>query len=157
MLELLARHAMFDLSVQAGGDLEVDDHHTTEDVGIVLGRAFAEALGEKRGICRFADARVPMEESLAEVAVDLSGRGLLVFDVQFPSQKVGQFDVELVQEFLHAFCSNAGVTMHVDMVRGANSHHVAECIFKGAARALRQAVAIDPRRGGEVPSTKGVL
>ena len=148
---------MFDLRCQASGDLEVDAHHTTEDVGIVLGQAFAEALGDKRGITRFADARVPMEDSLAAIALDLSGRGLLSYNVQFPAAKVGEFDVELVREFLHAFCANAGVTLHVDLVRGSNTHHVAESIFKGTARALRAAVAIDPRIAGDIPSTKGVL
>jgi imidazoleglycerol-phosphate dehydratase len=157
MLDLLTRHALFDLRCQASGDLKVDAHHTTEDVGIVLGKAFAEALGDKRGITRFADARVPMEDSLVEVAVDVSGRGLLSYNVEFPSPRVGDFDVELVREFLHAFCLNAGVTMHVDLVRGNNSHHVAESVFKGAARALRTAVAVDPRAAGQVPSTKGVL
>ncbi len=157
MLELLTRHGLFDLACRASGDLEVDAHHTTEDVGIVLGKALAEALGEKRGIARFGQARVPMEESLVAVALDLSGRGLLSYNVRFPSQKVGEFDVELVGEFLHAFCLNGGVTMHVDLVRGDNSHHIAESAFKGVARALRQAVEIDPRQAGEVPSTKGVL
>lgn len=157
MLDLLTRHGLFDLRCQASGDLKVDAHHTTEDVGIVLGKAFAEALGDKRGISRFGDARVPMEESLAAVAVDVSGRGLLSYDVQFPSPKVGDFDVELVREFLHAFCLNARTTVHVDLVHGTNSHHIAESIFKGLARALRTAATIDPRRVGQVPSTKGVL
>ncbi len=157
MLDLLTRHALLDLTCQATGDLEVDAHHTTEDVGIVLGQAFLQALGDKKGITRFADARLPMEDSLAAVAVDISGRGLLNYSVAFPTHKVGDFDVELVQEFLHAFCLNAGVTMHVDVVRGDNSHHIAEAIFKGTARALRAAVSIDPRTAGTVPSTKGVL
>jgi len=157
MLELWARHGLFDLTCEASGDLHVDAHHTAEDVGIVLGQAFAEALGEKRGITRFADARVPMEESLAVVAVDISGRGLLSYDVTFPAQKIGEFDVELVGEFLHAFCMNAAVTMHVDVPCGNNSHHIAEAVFKATARALRAAVGIDPRQAGEVPSTKGVL
>ncbi|MCK4375109.1 MAG: imidazoleglycerol-phosphate dehydratase HisB [Candidatus Brocadiae bacterium] len=157
MLDLLTRHALFDLRCEATGDLRVDAHHTTEDVGIVLGKAFAEALGDKRGITRFANARVPMEGSLASVALDVSGRGLLNYNAEFPAQKIGEFDVELVREFLHAFCLNAGITMHVDVVRGDNSHHIAESIFKGAARALRIAVTIDPRLGGQVPSTKGVL
>jgi imidazoleglycerol-phosphate dehydratase len=157
MLDLLTRHGLFDLTCRASGDLRVDAHHTTEDVGIVLGQAFTKALGDKRGITRFADARVPMEDSLTCVAVDVSGRGLLNYNVEFTAQKVGEFDVELVGEFLHAFCLNAGLTMHVDLVRGANSHHIAESVFKGAARALRAAVAIDPRIAGEVPSTKGVL
>ncbi len=157
MLDLLARHGMFDLRCEAGGDLQVDAHHTTEDIGIVLGSAFADALGDKRGITRFADARVPMEDSLTAVAVDVSGRGLLSYNVTFPAAKVGEFDVELVREFLHAFCLNAGITMHVDLIRGENTHHIAESIFKGAARALRAAVAVDPRLAGQVPSTKGVL
>lgn len=157
MLDLLARHACFDLVCEAAGDLGVDAHHTTEDVGIVLGGAFAQALGEKKGIRRFAEARVPMEDSLAAVALDISGRGLLNFNAAFPTAKVGEFDVELVREFLHAFCLNAAVTMHVDLVRGNNSHHIAEAIFKAVARALRAAVEIDPRRADEVPSTKGVL
>ncbi len=157
MLELLCRHAGFDLTIRAEGDLEVDAHHTTEDVAIVLGRALADALGEKKGITRFADARVPMEESLCEVGLDISGRGFLAFNVTFPTAKVGEFDVELVEEFLHALCLNAGLSMHVDLVRGTNSHHIAESVFKATARALRRAVAIDPRNAGEVPSTKGVL
>lgn len=157
MLDLLTRHALFDMRCEATGDLQVDAHHTTEDVGIVLGKAFAEALGDKRGITRFANARVPMEDSLASVALDVSGRGLLNYNAEFPAQKIGEFDVELVREFLHAFCLNAGITMHVDVVRGDNSHHIAESIFKGAARALRIAVTIDPRLAGQIPSTKGVL
>ena len=157
MLELLARHARFDISVEASGDVQVDAHHTTEDVGIVLGEAFRNALGGKEGIVRFADARVPMQDSLAMVAVDLSGRPLLCFNAQFPTDKVGEFDVELVPEFLQAFTNNAAVTLHVDIVRGSNSHHIAEAIFKATARALRAAVAIDPEAAGEVPSTKGTL
>ncbi|NLW49712.1 MAG: imidazoleglycerol-phosphate dehydratase HisB [Candidatus Brocadiaceae bacterium] len=157
MLELWARHGLFDLVCAAEGDLHVDAHHTTEDVGIVLGQAFGKALGDKAGITRFADARVPMEESLASVAVDISGRGLLRFDVRFPTEKIGEFDVELVREFLHAFCMNAAITVHVEGPCGDNSHHIAEAVFKGLARALRMAVEVDPRRGGQVPSTKGVL
>ena len=157
MLELLARHARFDISVEATGDVQVDAHHTTEDVGIVLGEAFRVALGGKEGIVRFADARVPMQDSLAVVAVDISGRPLLNFNAQFPTDKVGEFDVELVPEFLQAFTNNAGITLHVDMVRGSNSHHIAEAVFKATARALRAAVAIDPEAAGEVPSTKGTL
>jgi imidazoleglycerol-phosphate dehydratase len=157
MLELLGRHGGFDLVVKATGDLQVDAHHTTEDVGIVLGQAFAEALADKRGIRRYADVRVPMEESLAAVAVDISGRGGLVYNASFPAPKVGEFDVELVQEFWHAFCTNAGVSMHVDLVRGQNTHHIAEAIFKGAARALRAAVSRDERFGDQIPSTKGAL
>ncbi len=157
MLELLCKQAGFDLTVEAEGDLEVDAHHTTEDVGIVLGGALADALGDKKGITRFADARVPMEDSLCEVGLDISGRGYLAFEVTFPSARVGEFDVELVEEFLHALCLNAGLTMHVDLIRGSNSHHVAESIFKAVARALRAAVAIDPGHADEVPSTKGML
>ena len=157
MLELLARHSGFDLVCRATGDVQVDAHHTTEDIAIVLGKVFAEALGDKAGITRFADVSLPMEDSLAKVALDISGRGLLDFNVKFPTPKVGDFDVELVEEFWHAFCLNAAVTMHVDLVRGNNSHHIAEAVFKGAARALRAAVAIDPRLGGRIPSTKGVL
>ena len=157
MLELFARHGLFDLTCEATGDLQVDAHHTTEDVGIVLGKAFARALGAKRGIVRYADVRLPMEESLAAVALDISGRAMLVFNVQFPAQKIGVFDVELVREFWQAFCLNAGVNMHVDLVRGDNAHHVAEAVFKGCARALRAAVAIDPRFADSVPSTKGTL
>lgn len=157
MLELLARHARFDLDVQATGDTDVDAHHTTEDVGIVLGTAFAEALGDKKGITRFANARMPMQESLAEAAVDICGRAFLSFNVEFPTPKVGDFDVELVSEFLQAFVNNAGVTLHVDLIRGGNSHHIAEAVFKSLARALRSAVAIDPDAAGEVPSTKGAL
>ena len=157
MLELLARHARFDLDVRATGDTDVDAHHTTEDVGIVLGTALAEALGDKKGITRFANARMPMQESLAEAAVDICGRAFLSFNVEFPTPKVGEFDVELVSEFLQAFVSNAGVTLHVDLIRGGNSHHIAEAVFKSLARALRSAVAIDPNAAGEVPSTKGAL
>jgi len=157
MLELLARHGGFDLVVQATGDLHVDFHHTTEDVGIVLGQALKEALGRKEGIRRFAEARVPMQESLANVAVDLSGRPLLSFNAAFPTAKIGDFDSELVAEFLQAFVNNAGITLHVDLVRGGNSHHIAEAIFKALARALREAVAIEPGSPGQVPSTKGTL
>ncbi len=157
MLELLARHARFDLTVEGSGDLEVDAHHTTEDVGIVLGNAFRKALGAKEGITRFADASVPMQASLAHVSVDISGRPFLSFNARFPTAKVGDFDVELVGEFLQAFASNAGITLHVDLVRGDNAHHIAEAIFKALARALRAAVAIDPEARGEVPSTKGTL
>lgn len=157
MLELLGRHGGFDLEVKATGDLHVDAHHTVEDVGIVLGQVFAEALGEKRGIARYANVRLPMEESLVAVAVDISGRGGLVYDAEFPASRVGEFDLELVQEFWHSFCTNAGVSMHVDLVRGQNAHHIAEAIFKGVARALRAAVARDERLGDQIPSTKGTL
>ena len=157
MLHLLARHGRFDIDVRATGDLEVDDHHTTEDVGIVLGDAFAEAVGEKAGIHRFASVCLPMQESLARVVVDVSGRAFLVFNADFPTDKVGDFDVELVEEFLQAFVNHAGLTLHVDLLRGSNSHHAAEAIFKGLARVLRRALGWDAEARGEVPSTKGKL
>ena len=157
MLELFSRHGRFDLTVEAVGDVDVDAHHTVEDVGIVLGQAFAKALGDKRGIARFADVRVPMQDSLAAVAVDISGRPELVYNAVYPTQKIGEFDVELVEEFFQALCTNALLTLHVDIVRGGNSHHIAESIFKATARALRAAVRIDPSAAGEVPSTKGKL
>jgi imidazoleglycerol-phosphate dehydratase len=157
MLELLARHSRIDIVVQAKGDLHVDQHHTTEDVGIVLGQAVKQALGDMRGITRYADVHMPMDETLSRVAIDISGRSVLVFRVAFPRDKIGEFDVDLVREFFQAFASNAGVTLHVETLYGDNSHHVAESCFKGLARALRTAVALDPAAKGEVPSTKGSL
>jgi len=157
MLELLAKHAKFDLSCQAEGDLHVDGHHTTEDVGIVLGTAFRRALGDKKGIQRFGDADIPMADALASVAVDIGGRNYLSYSVEFQNARIGDFDVELIHEFFQAFCRRADLTLHIDVERGANSHHIAEAIFKGLARALRQATAIDPRSPDEVPSTKGTL
>ncbi|MBB6308388.1 imidazoleglycerol-phosphate dehydratase HisB [Xanthobacter tagetidis] len=157
MLDLLARHARFDLTVKADGDLHVDFHHTTEDVGIALGQAFRKALGDMRGITRYADVLMPMDETLTRVAIDISGRPFLVFRTEFPAQKIGEFDTELVREFFQAFASNAGVTLHVETLYGINAHHIAESCFKGLARVLRQAVAIDPSAAGEVPSTKGTL
>jgi imidazoleglycerol-phosphate dehydratase len=157
MLELLARHSRIDIAVQAKGDLHVDQHHTTEDVGIVLGQAVKQALGDMRGITRYADVHMPMDETLSRVAIDISGRAVLVFRVAFPRDKIGEFDVDLVREFFQAFASNAGVTLHVETMYGDNSHHVAESCFKGLARALRTAVALDPAAKGEVPSTKGSL
>ncbi|MFG1360479.1 imidazoleglycerol-phosphate dehydratase HisB [Xanthobacter pseudotagetidis] len=157
MLDLLARHARFDLTVKADGDLHVDFHHTTEDVGIALGQAFRKALGDMRGITRYADVLMPMDETLTRVAIDISGRAFLVFRTEFPAQKIGAFDTELVREFFQAFASNAGVTLHVETLYGVNAHHIAESCFKGLARVLRQAVAIDPTAAGEVPSTKGSL
>ena len=157
MLTALARHALFDLTVRAQGDLQIDCHHTTEDVGIVLGRAFAQALGEKRGITRFGQALVPMDEALAEAAVDLSGRAHLVWSVAFERQRIGEMDTELFEEFFRAFAANALLTLHVTRRAGHNAHHVAESCFKATARALRMAVAIDPRVGDVVPSTKGSL
>jgi imidazoleglycerol-phosphate dehydratase len=157
MLELLARHALFDLEVTAAGDRHVDDHHTVEDVGIVLGQAFAAAIGEKHGIRRYADVHLPMDETLTRVALDISGRAFLVFRVGFPAAQIGQFDVELVREFFQAFTSQSRVTLHVETLYGDNGHHIAESCFKGLARALREAVAEDPREAGRIPSTKGKL
>ncbi len=157
MLELLARHSRIDISVKAKGDLHVDHHHTTEDAGIVLGQAVKKALGDMRGITRYADTLMPMDETLTRVAIDISGRAVLVFKVEFPRDKIGDFDVDLVREFFQAFTANAGVTLHVETLYGDNSHHVAESCFKGLARVLRMAVAIDPATKGEVPSTKGSI
>ena len=157
MLELLARHSRIDIKLQAKGDLHVDQHHTTEDAGIVLGQAVKKALGDMCGIARYADVHMPMDEALTRVAVDLSGRAVLVFKVEFPRDKIGEFDVDLVREFFQAFAANAGVTLHVETLYGDNSHHVAESCFKGLARALRAAVALDSAAEGEIPSTKGSL
>ncbi|MGH7155598.1 MAG: imidazoleglycerol-phosphate dehydratase HisB [Acetobacteraceae bacterium] len=157
MLTALARHARFDLSLRAAGDLQIDCHHTTEDVGIVLGRAFAQAIGDKRGITRFGQALVPMDETLAEVAVDISGRPFLAWDVPFERSRVGEMDTELFEEFFRAFAMNALLTLHVTRRRGHNAHHVAEACFKAVARALRAAAALDPLATDEIPSTKGSL
>lgn len=157
MLTALARHALFDLTVQASGDLHVDGHHTTEDVGIALGRALAQALGDKRGITRFGHAVVPMDDALAEAAVDLSGRPFLAWAVAFRAPSIGDMDTELFEEFFRAFAFNAALNLHVTARAGGNAHHVAEACFKATARALRMAVAPDPRVGDVVPSTKGVL
>ena len=157
MLELFARHGLFDIGVQVTGDLHVDDHHTVEDTGIALGQALAQALGDKRGIVRYASLDLPMDETLTRVALDISGRPVLVFRTTFPTPKIGAFDTELVREFFQAFAMNAGLTLHVETLYGVNSHHIAESCFKGLARALRAAVALDPRENGRVPSTKGAL
>lgn len=157
MLDLLARHARIDIAVTAKGDLDIDHHHTTEDIGIVLGQAVKQALGDMRGITRYADVHVPMDEALTRVAIDISGRPFLVFKVAFGRDKVGEFDTELVREWFQAFAMNAGVTLHVETLYGANDHHIAESCFKALARALRAAIALDPRAAGEVPSTKGSL
>jgi len=152
MLDLLARHSRIDLM-----DLHIDHHHTTEDVGIALGQAVKQALGDMKGITRYADVHVPMDEALTRVALDISGRPLLVFKAEFVRDKVGSFDTELVQEWFQAFAMNSGVTLHVATLYGTNDHHIAESCFKGLARALRAAVAIDARAANEVPSTKGSL
>ena len=157
MLDLLARHSRIDITVKAKGDLHVDHHHTTEDVGIALGQSVKQALGDMKGITRYADVHMPMDEALTRVSVDVSGRPFLVFKSEFVRDKVGTFDTELVQEWFQAFAMNAGLTLHVTTLYGTNDHHIAESCFKGLARALRLAVTIDPRSAGEVPSTKGSL
>jgi imidazoleglycerol-phosphate dehydratase len=155
MLDLLARHSRIDITVKAKGDLHIDHHHTTEDVGIALGQAVKKAAGDLKGITRYADVHLPMDEARARVAIDVSGRPFLVFKAKFGRDKVGAFDTELVQEWFQAFAMNAGVTLHVEVLYGSNDHHIAEACFKGLARALRAAFAIDPRAAGEVPSTIG--
>ena len=157
MLDLFARHGLFDLTVKVTGDLHVDQHHTTEDTGIALGQAFLKALGDKKGIARYADVHLPMDETLTRIALDISGRPFLVFRTSFPAEKIGAFDTELVREWFQAFAMNGGVTLHVECLYGDNSHHIAESCFKGLARALRKAVALDSREEGRVPSTKGAL
>ena len=157
MLTALTRHALFDLNVLAKGDLHIDFHHTTEDVGIVLGRAIAQALGDKRGIARFGSALIPMDEALAEAAIDISGRPFLAWSVAFRQPKIGEMDTELFEEFFRALAFNALITLHVTQKAGTNAHHVAEACFKATARALRAAVAADPRLGDAIPSTKGAL
>jgi imidazoleglycerol-phosphate dehydratase len=157
MLEQVARHGRLDLTVAAEGDLQVDDHHTVEDVGIALGQAVRRALGDLAGINRYADVHLPMDETLTRVVMDISGRPMLVWRTAFPTPKIGSFDTELVREFFQAFATHAGLTLHVETLYGANAHHIAESCFKGLARALRAAVALDPTLEGEVPSTKGRL
>lgn len=157
MLELFARHGRFDLAVDCKGDTDVDYHHTTEDIGIALGAAFKESLGDKRGIYRYGHMILPMDEALVLCAVDISGRSYLNFDVQFPAQKVGDFDTELVKEFMAAFSRELGINLHIKMLAGDNTHHMIEGIFKCLARAMRQACAIEEEFADEIPSTKGVL
>ena len=157
MLDQIARHALMDITISAKGDLHIDDHHTVEDVGIALGQAFKQALGDMRGITRYADVHLPMDETLTRVAIDISGRPFLVFRTQCSAAKIGTFDTELVREFFQAFAMNAGITLHVETLYGANNHHIAESCFKGLARALRVAIAQDERQHGRVPSTKGSL
>ena len=157
MLTLFARHGRFDLELSCKGDTWVDDHHSVEDIGIALGQAFREALGDKRGICRFGDTILPMDEALVLSAVDLSGRGLLAYDLTIPAEKVGTFDTELTEEFFRALAHNAGMTLHIRQLSGGNSHHIIEGAFKSVARSLRTAAAIDPACAEEIPSTKGVL
>ena len=157
MLDLFARHSLIDLKVAVTGDTHIDDHHSVEDTGIALGEALKAALGDKKGIRRYADVHLPMDETLTRVAVDVSGRPFLVFRTRFEAQKIGTFDTELVREFFQAFAMNAGITLHVETLYGDNAHHIAESCFKGLARALRSAIEVDPREGGRVPSTKGAL
>jgi imidazoleglycerol-phosphate dehydratase len=157
MLDQLARHSLIDLEVEATGDLHIDDHHTVEDVGIALGRALAQALGDKRGVRRYGSCLLPMDDALVRAALDLSGRPFLVWDVAFPAAKIGSFDVELVREFFTALAMNAGITLNVARLDGVNGHHIAEACFKAVAQALRAAVEPDPRMADAVPSTKGTL
>jgi imidazoleglycerol-phosphate dehydratase len=157
MLELFARHSLIDVTAHVTGDLHVDFHHTVEDTGIALGQAILTALGDKKGLARYADIHMPMDETLTRVAVDVSGRPFLVFRTAFPAPKIGEFDTELVREFFQAFAMNAGLTLHVETLYGANAHHIAESCFKGLARVLRLALSVDPREGGRIPSTKGAL
>ncbi len=157
MLDHLAKHSLCDLKVRAKGDLHIDDHHTVEDVAICLGEAMDKALGDKAGIARYGSARVPMDEALAEVSIDISGRSAVVWDVKFAGGKIGSFDTQLIEEFLRRLAAVARINLHVAVPYGSNDHHVAEAIFKATAQALRQAKAIDPARQGEIPSTKGTL
>jgi imidazoleglycerol-phosphate dehydratase len=157
MLDQLARHSLIDMTIRATGDLHIDDHHTVEDVGIALGQALTQALGDKRGIRRYGACLLPMDDALVRAALDLSARPFLVWNVEMPTAKIGTFDTELVREFFQAFATHGGITLHVDRLHGLNSHHIAEAAFKSVARALRDAVETDPRKSDAVPSTKGAL
>ena len=157
MMEQLARHSLVDIAISAKGDTHIDDHHTVEDAGIALGQAVAEALGDRKGIRRYGSCDLPMDEALSRCAVDISGRPFLIFNVNFPTHKIGSFDTELVREWFQAFAMNAGITLHIENVYGANSHHIAESCFKALARALRDASEVDPRQKNVIPSTKGTL
>lgn len=157
MLDQLARHSLIDITLRAKGDLHIDDHHTVEDCGIALGQALARALGDKRGIRRYGECTLPMDDARVLCALDLSGRPYLVWDVTFPTAKIGTFDTELVREFFQAFATHGGITLHITQAAGINSHHIAEAAFKAVARALRAAVEPDPRKGDAIPSTKGML
>ena len=157
MLEQIARHSLMDLTIRAKGDLHIDDHHTAEDTGIALGQAVRKALGDLKGITRYADVHLPMDEALTRVAMDISGRPFLVFRTEFSASKIGTFDTELVREFFQAFAMNAGITLHVETLYGVNNHHIAESCFKALARALRIAISIDPAQKDRIPSTKGSL
>ena len=157
MLDQLARHALIDMEVTAKGDLHIDDHHTVEDTGIAIGQALAKAMGDKRGIRRYGSCLLPMDDALVRAALDLSGRPFLVWNLEMSSPKIGTFDTELVREFFQALSTHGGITLHVDVLHGINSHHIAEAAFKAVARALRDALEIDPRKADAVPSTKGAL
>jgi len=157
MLEQLAKHSLIDMYINADGDLHIDDHHTVEDTGISLGNAIEKALGDKTGIRRYGFCLLPMDEALVQSALDISGRAHLEFNISFKSQKIGFFDVELITEFFKALCSNSGITLHINMISGSNSHHIAEATFKSVAQSLRQAIEKDTKIGQNIPSTKGVL
>jgi len=157
MLDQLARHSLIDLTIRAKGDLHIDDHHTVEDVGITLGQALANALGDKRGIRRYGACLLPMDDALVRTALDLSARPFLIWNVDLPTVKIGTFDTELVREFFQALSTHGGITLHVDLLHGLNSHHIAEATFKSVARALREAVEVDLSKSGDIPSTKGAL
>ena len=157
MLDQLSRHSLIDISIRATGDLHIDDHHTVEDTGIAIGQALTAALGDKKGIRRYGSFRLAMDDAMIRAALDLSARPYLVWNVDFPTQKIGTFDTELVREFFQALATHGGITLHVDRIHGLNSHHIAEAAFKAVARALREAVEPDPRMAGVLPSTKGAL
>ena len=157
MMEQIARHGVIDLEVSCKGDLHIDDHHTVEDIGITLGQAFKQALGDKKGIMRYGHAYVPLDEALSRVVIDFSGRPGLEYGVEFKRDRIGQFDVDLFHEFFQGFVNHAPATLHIDNLRGNNAHHIAETVFKAFGRALRAAVAVDPRMAGAIPSTKGTL
>ncbi|PIV75194.1 MAG: imidazoleglycerol-phosphate dehydratase HisB [Rhodobacteraceae bacterium CG17_big_fil_post_rev_8_21_14_2_50_65_11] len=157
MLDQLARHSLIDMTIRAEGDTHIDDHHSVEDTGIALGQALAQALGDKRGIRRYGECHLPMDDAQVRAALDLSGRPFLVWSVEIPTAKIGSFDAELVREFFQALATHGGITLHVDLLHGINSHHIAEAAFKAVARALRMAVEPDPRKGDAIPSTKGTL
>jgi len=157
MLEQLSRHSLMDLDIAAKGDIHIDFHHTTEDTGIVIGDAFAKAIGDRKGIVRYGHALIPMDETLTRVTLDISGRPYFVWKVEFTKPKLGEIDTELFREWFQAFAFNAGMTLHVENLYGVNNHHIIESCYKGLARALRDAIAIDPRNSGEIPSTKGTL
>ena len=157
MLDQLARHSLIDMTVRCDGDLHIDDHHSVEDVGIALGQALTQAMGDKKGIVRYGACLLPMDDALVRAALDLSARPFLVWNVEMPTAKIGTFDTELVREFFQAFSTHGGITLHVDQLHGINSHHIAEAAFKAVARALRDALETDPRKSDEIPSTKGAL